>query len=82
MTGASDWLAEHLPKILCCDPAKVQPDATLAQLGADSIDVVELAMAAEDDLEIEIADDAFSIETTVGELAAIIEATLATKAQR
>ncbi len=41
------------------DPEKVTPEATFADdLGADSLDTVELVMALEEEFEIEIPDEA------------------------
>lgn len=41
------------------DPLKVTPEATFAEdLGADSLDTVELVMALEEEFDIEIPDEA------------------------
>lgn len=47
------------------DPTEIQPSANiLDDLGADSLDVVELVMAIEDEFDIEVPDeDAESIRT-------------------
>ena len=43
---------------LSVDPEKVQPEASFTEdLGADSLDVVELVMAFEQEFGIEISDD-------------------------
>lgn len=39
------------------DPEQVKPESTFTDLGADSLDTVELIMAFEEELEIEIHDD-------------------------
>jgi acyl carrier protein len=42
---------------LCIDKEKVQPDAAfLVELGADSLDLVELVMALEESFNVEITD--------------------------
>jgi len=56
-------LAERVKKIvvehLDADPAKVEPKASfIDDLGADSLDTVELVMAFEEEFGIEIPDDA------------------------
>lgn len=44
-------------KQLGIDPIKIKPDADFGkELGADSLDVVELVMAIEDEFEIDIED--------------------------
>ena len=50
---------------LSIDPSRVQPEAHFENdLGADSLDVVELVMAVEEDFDIDINDDyASQIET-------------------
>lgn len=62
-------LADHLrvPEI------SVSDDKTLEDLGADSLDIIELAMLLEDEFGIEIADDDINIDMTVAALAEIVE---------
>jgi len=56
------------------DESKVTPDASFVDdLGADSLDVVELVMAFEEEFDIEIPDDAGDKITTVGEAVKYIE---------
>lgn len=48
------------------DPAEVKPEANFANdLGADSLDTVELVMALEEEFDIEIPDEAAEGITTV-----------------
>jgi acyl carrier protein len=64
-------------KQLGVDPTQVQPDSDFGkQLGADSLDVVELVMAIEDEFEIEIEDQAASQITTVQDVLNYIEGRL------
>ena len=51
----------------------VSDDKTLEDLGADSLDVVELALLLEDEFGIEIDTAEFSVDTTVAELTALVE---------
>ncbi len=65
-------LAEKVKKIvvehLDVDPSKVEPKASfIDDLGADSLDIVELVMAFEEDFEVEIPDDAAETIQTVGD---------------
>ena len=59
------------------DPEAITPDTNLIDdLGADSLDVVELIMSLEDDYNISISDDVASELTTVGKIADYLESVL------
>jgi acyl carrier protein len=65
-------LAERVKKIvvehLDVDAAKVEPKASfIDDLGADSLDIVELVMAFEEEFDVEIPDDAAETIQTVGD---------------
>ena len=65
-------VAERVKKIvvehLTVDPEKVTPEASfIDDLGADSLDTVELVMAFEEEFGIEIPDDAAETILTVGD---------------
>ena len=54
---------------LSCDADKVTMEATLADdLGADSLDAVELNMALEDNLGVAISDEELTNMKTVGDI--------------
>lgn len=54
---------------LSCDADKVTMEATLADdLGADSLDAVELNMALEDNLGVAISDEELANMKTVGDI--------------
>ena len=56
------------------EPYKVRPDADFGkELGADSLDVIELVMAIEDEFDIEIEDIAASKITTIQDALDYIE---------
>lgn len=60
---------------------KVTPEASFAEdLGADSLDTVELVMALEENFDIEIPDEAAEKITTVQEAVNYIESQVAAKA--
>ncbi|MCT7958740.1 acyl carrier protein [Laspinema palackyanum] len=60
---------------------KVTPSASFAEdLGADSLDTVELVMALEENFDIEIPDEAAEKITTVQEAVNYIESQVAAKA--
>lgn len=48
-----DLVAEHLG----IEPDGIKPESTLEELGADSLDIVELTMVIEEYFNIEISDD-------------------------
>ena len=55
-------------------PAEVTKDASiLDDLGADSLDVVELVMALEETFDIEIPDDAVEDMRTIGDIQRFVE---------
>jgi acyl carrier protein len=61
---------EHLD----VDAAKVEPKASfIDDLGADSLDIVELVMAFEEEFDIEIPDDAAETIQTVGDAIKFIQ---------
>jgi len=63
-------------KQLGIDASKVTPEADFGkELGADSLDVVELVMAIEDEFEVEIEDQAASQIATVQDALDYIEGT-------
>lgn len=52
----------------------INMDTTLEDLGADSLDVVEVIMALEDEFDIEISDEVAEKISTVGDLVEYIKA--------
>jgi acyl carrier protein len=71
-------VAERVKKIvvehLGVDAEKVVPEASfIDDLGADSLDTVELVMACEEEFSIEIPDDAAETIQTVGDAIGFIE---------
>ena len=74
----SDNIAERVKKIvvehLGVDEAKVSESASfIDDLGADSLDTVELVMAFEEEFGIEIPDDAAESIVTVGDAVKYID---------
>ena len=67
-------VAEHLG----VDPSELRPDANiLDDLGADSLDVVEMVMAIEEKFDIEIPDDDAEAIRTVGDVEAYVSGRVA-----
>jgi acyl carrier protein len=60
---------------LSVSPDQVKPDARLAEdLGADSLDIVEMIMKIEEELEIEIPDEEAEKLSTLADAVAYVEA--------
>jgi len=77
-------ISEKVKKIIC-DQLMVEPDEVnegssfVEDLGADSLDTVELIMEFEDEFGIEISDEQAEQISTVGESIAYLEKLLAEK---
>lgn len=70
-----DDVKEVIVQQLNVDAAQVKPEAEFVKdLGADSLDVVELVMALEEKFDIEIPDEQAEKISTVGDVVAYIEA--------
>ena len=73
-----DKVKEIIVDTLCCDEDLVKPEATLFEdLGADSLDAVELNMALEDNFSIKIPDEDIAKMKTVADVVAYIDANVA-----
>ena len=70
-----DKVKEIILRELNIDPSKVTPEAHLEKdLGADSLDAVEVIMALEDEFDMSVDDDALQTIKTVQDLVEYIEA--------
>jgi acyl carrier protein len=64
-------------EVLAVDASKVTPEASFSDdLGADSLDLVELVMALEETFDIEVAEDELKDIRSVGEAFELIYAKL------
>ena len=67
-------IREIIAPQLDVDPEKITMDTTVADdLGADSLDVVEVLMSVEDEFSVEIPDEAIEDIKSVGDLVNYIE---------
>ena len=70
-------VTEILERQLGLDPAKIVSDANIVHdLGADTLDTVEILMDIEETFQIEIRDEDFEKVATVGDVVAYLEAHL------
>ena len=70
--SAYSYLAEVLVDKYDVDEDKIRPEATLTDLGLDSLMVVEFLFDVEDELNIEVPDDRAEFET-LNEAATLID---------
>lgn len=69
-----DKVADIIADNLGVSRDEVTPEATLMDdLGADSLDAVEITMAISEDLDIEIADDEFAELSTVQDIVDFVQ---------
>ncbi|HAN98200.1 MAG TPA: acyl carrier protein [Planctomycetaceae bacterium] len=74
MSSIEQRVFEIVAEELSVDKDKIRPETTfINDLGADSLDIVELIMALEEEFDISIPDDAAEKITTVGEAIKHIE---------
>ena len=81
MSNISDKIKTIICDQLMVDPQEVNDESSFVEdLGADSLDTVELIMEFEDEFGIEISDEQAEQISTVGEAIAYLEKLLADKA--
>jgi len=74
MSDTSEQIKRIIVDLLSVDPAKVVPEDRFREdLGADSLDLVELIMALEEEFGGEISDEQAEKIRTVGEAVAYME---------
>lgn len=74
MSDTADRVKKIVVEHLGVEEDKVAPDASfIDDLGADSLDIVELVMAFEEEFGVEIPDDAAEKINTVGDAISYIE---------
>ena len=79
-TSVQDKVKSIIAEQLGVKPEEVTPEASFVDdLGADSLDTVELVMALEEDFGIEIPDEEAEKITTVGQAVKYIEEKTTTK---
>lgn len=76
--SAYDFLSEQLVEKFDIDREKLSPESSLADLGLDSLSIVELVFDVEDEFDIEISEEDANF-TTLGEAAALCDKLIAAK---
>jgi len=72
-------MAEIIVEQLGVSPEEISPEASfMDDLGADSLDVVELVMAMEEEFDIEIPDDDAEKIQTIGDAVSYVKGRLGT----
>ena len=80
MADVNEKIKSIIAEQLGVKPEEVTPQASFIEdLGADSLDTVELVMALEEEFEIEIPDEDAEKMATVGDAVKYIEEKIATK---
>jgi len=77
MEDLDDRLKKIIADHLEIDMGAVTDTASFADLGADSLDIIEITMALEEEFSIEIYDDDLESAKTVAEVAALIRRLIA-----
>ncbi len=76
-TEAFAKFTENAVEVLAVEPTQVTPEASFSEdLGADSLDLVELVMALEETFNIEVGEDELKDINTVGQAFELIYAKL------
>jgi|TARA_B100000941_G_C28423748_1_gene510252 acyl carrier protein len=74
MSDTLDRVKDIVVKLLNVDKGKITPESKfIDDLGADSLDAVEIVMMVEEEFNIEIPDDADGFIKTVGDITKYIE---------
>jgi acyl carrier protein len=73
MATLDDELLDLIAQEALIDRAKLSREATLADIGLDSVDVVSVVFAVEEKYSIEIPEDAFKETANLGQFLDILE---------
>ena len=73
-------LFEKIKAIICdyfeLSEDEVTPETTFSEIGADSLDMVDLAMSLEDDFSVEVTDETLETFVAVADVVKFLEAAL------
>jgi acyl carrier protein len=66
------WLRDHFGRVFGVDPQQLHLDTPLRQWGADSLDIVEIVLEAEEEFDVEVPEDEVAKIETIGDLIRLI----------
>ena len=81
MTALHDELVELIASEALVDKEKLKPEATLADVGLDSVGVVSVAFAVEEKYGVELPEEAFADATNFGQFLAVLETAIQSKVE-
>ena len=79
MSATEETIKDMIVKIVHCDREILTPDATFQDMKADSLDMVQVLVALEDEFDIEIPDEDAQKFKNFGDFVAYVEARAAEK---
>ena len=79
MSAADETIKDIIVKIVHCDRETLTPEATFQDMKADSLDMVQVLVALEDEFGIEIPDEEAQKFKNFGDFVAFVEARVAEK---
>ncbi|MFE3412340.1 acyl carrier protein [Streptomyces mirabilis] len=74
MSTTYDQLVEILARLHDAPSDRISPEATIAELGVDSLTMVEISIRIERDLGVAIGDDELRPDLTLVDLAGLVDA--------
>ncbi|MFB8131074.1 acyl carrier protein [Streptomyces mirabilis] len=74
MSTTYDQLVEILARLHDAPADRISPEATIAELGVDSLTMVEISIRVERDLGVAIGDDELRPDLTLVDLAGLVDA--------
>jgi acyl carrier protein len=79
MSAVEDTIKDIVVKIVHCDREILKPEATFQDMKADSLDMVQVLVALEDEFGIEIPDEDAQKFKNFGDFVSYVEARVAEK---
>jgi acyl carrier protein len=79
MAAVEDTIKDIVVKIVHCEPEVLKPEATFQDMKADSLDMVQVLVALEDEFGIEIPDEDAQKFKNFGDFVGYVEAKVAEK---
>ncbi len=77
--STEESIKDIVVKIVHCDKSVLTPESTFKELNADSLDIVQILVALEDNFGIEIPEEDAQKFTSFGDVVAYVDSKLAEK---